>query len=141
MKIGEFSKATGVKVGTIRFYERKKLLRPAGRTPSGYRTYSPQDVQSVKGIRLTQELGFTLKEIKELLDLHRAVSNIPDPVVDRMGMRQAMAMTLEKLRVLDHKARELRRMRADLTKMLKAMETAAGNVCPFLNRAPFPKQD
>ena len=55
MKIGELSKeATGVKVGTIRFYERKKLLRAAGRTPSGYRTYSEQDVNSVKGIRLTR---------------------------------------------------------------------------------------
>jgi DNA-binding transcriptional MerR regulator len=101
MKIGELSKATGVQVGTIRFYERKKLLRPAGRMPSGYRTYSQQDVNSVKGIRLTQDLGFTLKEIKELLDLHRTVARLPEPIVDRNGMRHAMAMTEEKLRVLD----------------------------------------
>jgi DNA-binding transcriptional MerR regulator len=141
MRIGELSKAAGVKVGTIRFYERKKLLRAAGRTPSGYRTYREQDVQSVRGIRLTQELGFTLKEIKELLDLHRTVTRLPDPVVDRNGMRQALAMTEEKLRVLDHKVRQLRRMRRDVAHMLIALRKAAGNACPFLNRTPSPKRD
>jgi DNA-binding transcriptional MerR regulator len=141
MKIGELSKATGVQVGTIRFYERKKLLRPAGRTPSGYRTYSEQDVNSVKGIRLTQDLGFTLKEIKELLDLHRTVARLPEPIVDRNGMRHAMAMTEEKLRVLDQKVRQLRRMRRDVARMLVALQKAAGDACPFLNRTPSPKQD
>ena len=72
MKIGELSKATGVKVGTIRFYERKKLLRAAGRTPSGYRTYSRARRQFGKGHPAHSGFrGFTLKEIKELLDLHR----------------------------------------------------------------------
>jgi DNA-binding transcriptional MerR regulator len=141
MKIGELSKATGVKVGTIRFYERKKLLRPACRTPSGYRSYSEQDVNSVKGIRLTQDLGFTLKEIKELLDLHRTVTRLPDPIVNRNGMRHAMAMTEEKLHVLDQKVRQLRRMRRDVAQMLLALQKAAGNACPFLNRTPSPKQD
>jgi DNA-binding transcriptional MerR regulator len=139
MRIGELSKAAGVKVGTIRFYERKKLLRPAGRTPAGYRMYSEQDVHSVRGIRLTQELGFTLKEIKELLDLHRTVKRLPNPIVDRSGMRQAMAMTEEKLRVLDHKVRELRRMRRDVAQMLMALQKAAGDACPFLNRTPSSK--
>jgi MerR family Zn(II)-responsive transcriptional regulator of zntA len=141
MRIGELSKETGVTVGTIRFYERKNLLRPAGRTPSGYRTYSKQDVQSVKGIRLTQDLGFTLKEIKELLDLHRAVTRLPDPIVDRTGMRHAMAITEEKLRVLDHKVRQLRRMRRDVAQMLISLQKAAGDACPFLNRTPSLKRD
>jgi hypothetical protein len=70
MRIGEVSRESGVQVGTIRFYERRKLLKPAPRTASGYRSYTPQDVQVVKGIKEIQELGFTLKEIKELLDLH-----------------------------------------------------------------------
>ncbi len=140
MKIGELSKATGVKIGTIRFYERKKLLRPAGRTPSGYRTYSEQDVNSLKGIRLTQDLGFTLKEIKELLDLHR-ITRLPDPIIDRIGMRHALAMTEEKLRVLDQKIGQLRRMRRDVARMLIALQKAAGDACPFLNRTPSSKQD
>lgn len=134
MKIGELSRVTGVKIGTIRFYERRKLLKPAPRTAAGYRTYTEQDVQAVKGIRLTQELGFTLREIKELLDLHRTVSHLPDPVVDRAGMRQAMAMTEEKLRVLDHKAAEIRRMRRDVSEILTALRSAAGKMCPFATR-------
>lgn len=140
MKIGELSKATGVKIGTIRFYERRKLLKPALRTASGYRTYTQQDVQAVKGIRLTQELGFTLKEIKELLDLHRTAARLPDPVVDRTGMRHAIAMTEEKLRALDHKVLAIRRMHRDVTQILKALRSAAGNMCPFENRKASPTQ-
>lgn len=136
MKIGELAKAAGINVGTIRFYERRKLLKPAQRTLSGYRIYTQNDVQALKGIRLTQELGFTLKEIRELLDLHRTASRLADPVVDRSGMRHAMAMTEEKLRVLDHKAREIRRMRRDVVQILKALRTAAGNACPFATRKP-----
>ena len=81
------------------------------------------------------------KEIKELLDLHRTVTRLPDPIVDRNGMRHAMAMTEEKLRVLDQKVRQLRRMRRDVAQMLIALQKAAGDACPFLNRTPSPKQD
>ena len=51
MKIGELSKEAGVEVGTIRFYERRKLLKPPARTSSGYRLYVSQDVRVVKGIK------------------------------------------------------------------------------------------
>jgi len=134
VKFGELAKATGVKIGTIRFYERRRLLKPAQRTASGYRIYTDHDVQAIKGIRLTQELGFTLKEIRELLELHRTAARLSQPVVDRSGMRQAMAMTEEKLRVLDHKAREIDRMRRDVVQILKTLRTAAGNACPFSTR-------
>jgi DNA-binding transcriptional MerR regulator len=67
MRIGELSKEAGVEVGTVRFYERRKLLKPPARTSSGYRLYVPQDVKVVKGIKQLQELGFTLGEIKELI--------------------------------------------------------------------------
>ena len=66
MKIGELSKEAGVKLGTIRFYERQKLVKPAPRTSSGYRSYVPEDVQVLKGIKQLQELAFTLKEISSL---------------------------------------------------------------------------
>jgi len=65
MKIGELSKQAGVKVGTIRFYERRKLLKAPLRTSSGYRSYVLQDVKVLKGIKELQELGFTLREIRE----------------------------------------------------------------------------
>jgi hypothetical protein len=52
-----------------------------------------------------------------------------------------MAMTEEKLRVLDQKVRQLRRMRRDVAQMLIALQKAAGDACPFLNRTPSPKQE
>jgi len=135
MKIGELSKAAGVKVGTIRFYERKKLLKPAGRTPSGYRTYSEQDIQSVKGIRLTRIWASHSRKSKNY-SISTNVTRLSDPIVDRTGMRQAIAMTKRNCAVLDHKVRELRRMRPRHGELLTALRTAAGNACPFLNRTP-----
>ena len=76
MKIGELSKEAGVEVGTVRFYGRRKLPKPPVRTSSGYRLYSPQDVKVVRGIKQLQELGLTLKEIKELIDLHRTAASV-----------------------------------------------------------------
>jgi DNA-binding transcriptional MerR regulator len=51
MRIGELSKRAGVKVGTIRFYERRELLKSPQRTSSGYRLYVPQDVHVVRAIK------------------------------------------------------------------------------------------
>lgn len=134
VKIGELAKAAGVRIATIRFYERRRLLKPPPRTASGYRAYTQRDVEAVKGIRSTQELGFTLREIRELLDLHRTARSLRDPVVDPAGMKHAMAMTKEKLRALDQKAQAIRRMRRDLLRISQSLESAAGKTCPFAER-------
>lgn len=134
VKIGELAKAAGVKIATIRFYERRRLLKPPPRTASGYRAYTQRDVDAIKGIRSTQELGFTLREIRELLDLHRTMRSLCDPVVDASGMKHAMAMTQEKLRTLDHKAQAIRRMRRDLLRIAESLRSAAGKTCPFAQR-------
>lgn len=59
----------GVDVETIRYYERRGLLPKAPRTSSGYRKFSESDAARLRFIRRAQELGFTLKEIKELLTI------------------------------------------------------------------------
>jgi MerR family transcriptional regulator, copper efflux regulator len=59
----------GVNAQSIRFYERLALLPKPARTASGYRVYSTDSVRRVRFIKRAQELGFTLKEIKELLAL------------------------------------------------------------------------
>jgi len=69
MKIGELSKMTGVSIDTIRYYEQRTLLPEAVRTQSGYRQYSGNDVTRLKFIVQTKELGFTLKEISQLLGI------------------------------------------------------------------------
>jgi len=65
----KLAKEGGVNVETIRYYERHGLLPKAPRTVSGYRKFSPDYVTRLRFIRHAQELGFTLKEVKELLNL------------------------------------------------------------------------
>ncbi len=66
---GELAKIAGVNVETLRFYERKGLLPKPPRRVSGYREYPPESVARIRFIKRAKELGFTLREIKELLAL------------------------------------------------------------------------
>src|SRR5688500_1393729 len=67
--IGQIAKRAGVGIDTVRYYERSGLLAPRGRLPSGYRRYSELEVSRLRFIRRAQALGFTLKEIRQLLAL------------------------------------------------------------------------
>lgn len=69
MKIGQLAKQADVNIQTIRFYERKGLVMPAGRTASGHRRYTPESVRRIRFIKHAQEIGFSLREIDELLSL------------------------------------------------------------------------
>ncbi|MDP3814863.1 helix-turn-helix domain-containing protein [Pseudomonas sp.] len=65
--IGQLAKATDTKAVTIRYYEQLGLLPPAGRTPSGYRVYTPAERDRLLFIRRARSLGFTLDDVRELL--------------------------------------------------------------------------
>lgn len=67
--IGQLAKAVGVNVQTVRYYERRRLLDPSARRPSGYRIYGENEERRLRFIKNAQALGFTLHEIEELLDL------------------------------------------------------------------------
>jgi len=69
LTIGKVAKQAGVNIQTIRFYERRGILLPAGRRSSGYRLYMPDAVQKIQFIKNAQELGFSLEEIIGLLKL------------------------------------------------------------------------
>lgn len=70
LKIGELATRAGVAVQTLHYYERFGLLPKPGRSPSNYRLYSPEVLRRVQFIKKAQALGFTLEEVKEILDLH-----------------------------------------------------------------------
>src|SRR2546428_14176958 len=72
--IGRLAKTIGVNVQTIRFYERRRLLSPTTRTPSGYRVYGVEEVRRLRFIRNAQALGFTLEEIAGLINLRVAAA-------------------------------------------------------------------
>ena len=69
MNIGELSKASGVSSKMIRYYEQIGLTRPALRTVSSYRVYGDKDVHTLQFVRRARDLGFSVKQIKELLAL------------------------------------------------------------------------
>src|SRR5262249_54842233 len=69
MPIGELSGLTGVNVETIRYYEKIKMLPAPVRTEGGHRVYGPKETRLLLFIRRGRELGFTLDQIRALLDL------------------------------------------------------------------------
>jgi len=106
--IGQVAKQAGVGVETVRYYEREGLLEQAERRASGYRQFDEQVVDRLRFIRRAKELGFTLKEIKELLLMQvdptitcadvkcRAETKIAD-IEDRIRSLQKMKKALVKL--------------------------------------------
>ena len=105
MKIGEVAKAAGVGIDAVRFYEREGLLPEPDRRPSGYRDYSSDAVLDLRFIRRAKELGFSLKEIKELLSINRE----PDATAS-----DVKKLAEEKLADLEDKIRSLQRMKKAL---------------------------
>lgn len=108
LTIGQLAKQSNVHVETLRYYERRGLIPKPARTVSNYRIYSAENLRRVKFIKQAQELGFSLKEIKQLLALRAAprarcadvrsyaIQKIGD-IQDRIGSLQRMRTGLEKL--------------------------------------------
>lgn len=69
LTIGEVAKEAGINLQTIRYYERQGILAPAPRIDAGYRVFSSESVRRIHLIKRAQELGLSLKEIKDLLSL------------------------------------------------------------------------
>src|SRR6266849_7085767 len=72
MQIGKVGKRVGLSVDAIRFYERNALLPRPPRTQGGFRQYSENDVETLSFIGRVQNLGFTLREVRDLLELRRS---------------------------------------------------------------------
>lgn len=71
MNIGEAAKQSGVPAKTIRYYEEIGLMPKAGRTASGYRAYTTAEVETLKFIQRARSLGFSVKDVGDLLTLWR----------------------------------------------------------------------
>ena len=67
--IGQLARAATVPTSTVRFYERRGLLKPDARTSSNYRMYSARAAERLKFIRAAQATGFSLKDVREMLAL------------------------------------------------------------------------
>jgi len=69
IRIGALARKSGVSIETIRYYEREGLILPQGRTASGYRIYGSDAVRRLSFVRQAKGLGFTLREVRELLEI------------------------------------------------------------------------
>jgi len=132
LKTGELAERAGVHVETLRFYERRGLLSEPPRRASGYRAYAEESVRRIRFIKRAQDLGFSLKEIGELLALR------VEPTVTCAEVRAKAAA----------KVADVRQKIADLQAIEQALQTLTASCsgqgpvtdCPILDHleGPFP---
>lgn len=91
LPIGALSRATGVKVPTIRYYEQIGLMGAAARTASNRRSYGPDDIRRLAFIRHARDLGFEIDEIRQLLEL-AAAPGAPCADADAIAARHLAAI-------------------------------------------------
>ncbi|HEX4677069.1 MAG TPA: MerR family DNA-binding protein [Steroidobacteraceae bacterium] len=98
--IGQLAKRGGVGIDTVRYYERNGLLTPRTRLASGYRRYGELELSRLRFIRRAQALGFTLKEVKELLALsgQRDVGRVKRSAQAKLADVEARIAALERVR-------------------------------------------
>ena len=135
MRIGELARRAGVNIQTIRFYERRRLLREPARTAGGYRNYERGDLDSLAFIRWCQPLGFTLKEVRQLLQLHAVVASLPAKNGGKKPreLESIVRMGEEKLVSIDEKLKLLEGMKKHLRLVIQKLRGQQGLVCPASN--------
>ena len=132
MKIGELATATGVNPKTIRFYESEGLVREPERTPSGYRSYRPVDVERLDFIRKSKRLGLSLSEIKGILRLHERSE--PTCVHVRSLLDDKLDRVQAALRDLQEFQEELQRLR-DAAGTLTDCGATGGRICGIIEES------
>lgn len=113
MRIGELATATGLETQAIRFYERKGLLPPPGRSPNGYRVYDASTITRLQFIRSGQGAGLTLAEIATVLDL-RDDGDTP--------CAHVRALLTAKLRDVHTRQRQLRALETELDTLISSSD-------------------
>lgn len=119
MRIGQLAAQTGVSVQTIRFYERRGLLKKTARLASRYRSFSDDAVRQIRFIKRSQELGYTLTEIASILDLSQMRPH---------NTSKARAIVETKIRDIEARIRDLQHMRDEL--VILGRECGCGDAQP-----------
>ncbi|MBS0212835.1 MAG: heavy metal-responsive transcriptional regulator [Proteobacteria bacterium] len=114
--IGQLARHAGVAIDTVRYYERERLLQPAGRLASGYRRYGEGELRRLRFILRAKALGFTLADVRGLLALS-----------DEQDVAKVRRAAQDKLADIEHRIAELQRVRSGLRTLIEA--------CPGHGRA------
>ena len=124
LTIGQLAKKANVNLETIRYYERRGLIPEPPRNDSGYRQYSLEALSRTRFIKRTQALGFSLKEIDELLSLRIEPDATCGDVKERVEA---------KITDIDEKIADLNQMREALLKMARqCTDREPIDMCPIL---------
>lgn len=122
--IGQAAKASGISAKMIRHYEEVGLMPAASRTLSGYRTYNHQDVHLLRFIRHSRDLGFSIKQIADLLSLWRDKNRASSKV---------KSLAAEHIEMLNKKIEELNTMKSELSRLVSCCHGDSRPDCPILD--------
>jgi MerR family mercuric resistance operon transcriptional regulator len=124
LTIGRLAKEAGINLETVRYYERQGLMPKPPRTASGYRLYPANAVRRLMFIKRAQELGFSLRDVRELLSLR----------VSRTATSAAVRTRAEaKIADIEAKIRTLESMKKSLRKLAQTCDGRAPvSECPIL---------
>lgn len=106
LKIGELAQRTGISRDALRFYEKHGLITPSGRTDSGYRLYSKSDVLRIGFILSAKEVGFTLNEVHQLLEL--------EVTKDKKSCQDVKEFVDNKIQVVNQRLIEMKKIKQSL---------------------------
>lgn len=124
MNIGQLGKRTGVSAKTIRYYEDSGLIPKPKRQANGYRVYADRDVEILKFIHRSRELGFSIEEVTELLSLW---SN------KRRSSRKVKALAQKHVADVEERIAKLEEMRQTLLHLIGKCHGDDRPDCPILN--------
>ena len=128
--IGQLAKGAGVPTSTIRFYERQGLFKPDARSGSNYRYYGQSSLDRLRFIRAAQSIGFSLKDVRELLSLTHA---------DEPPCEDVLTLTRHRLADVRERIKELRHVEKVLSKSIDACCTGdRPDLCEEITRLKGP---
>lgn len=128
--IGRLAAAVGVHIETIRYYQRRRLVPLPARPAGGARRYTGADADCLRFIKRAQLMGFTLKEIQNLLQLRKSRS-----------CRATRELAATKLQTVDSRIRELRQLRRELSGLIAACDVnREDRDCPVIERLALQTQ-
>lgn len=127
LTIARAAEAAGVGLETVRYYERRGLIRqPASN--GGYRRYGNEQIERIRFVKRAQALGFTLEEVESLLKLHDGT--------DRRSVRTIAGKRLEEIRA---RIEDLRRLEGALARLLAECEAGHTRHCPIVEAISGPR--
>lgn len=122
--IARLAEAAGVHVETIRYYQRRKLIRTPDLPPGGIRRYRDNDVEQLRFIKRAQAMGFTLSEIASLLTLR-----------SRRSCHATRELAAAKLRLVDRRLDDMRQLRQELAMLIAECDSnSVDSSCPMIER-------